>query len=151
VYNEFEMLDIVNFMLVRPNLATSGQPEPEDFAAIHAAGYQLIINLVPPESGDYLPEEPQIAASHGLEYLAIPVVWDAPTRDDLQQYFDALDDNRARPVWAHCVVNYRVSAFTFLYRVLREGVPLETALTAMLAIWEPNPTWQRFIDERLMG
>jgi hypothetical protein len=36
-----------------------------------------------------------------------------------------------------------------LYRVLRQGVPSETADAMMRQIWEPNPTWQAFIDERL--
>jgi hypothetical protein len=40
----------------------------------------------------------------------------------------------------------RVSCFVFLYRVLRLGLPVETALQNMLAIWQPNEVWQRFID-----
>jgi hypothetical protein len=36
-----------------------------------------------------------------------------------------------------------------LYRVLRQGVPLEEARALMHQIWTPNATWQAFIDETL--
>jgi hypothetical protein len=43
----------------------------------------------------------------------------------------------------------RVSAFMFLYRVLRQDVPLEEARATMNQLWEPNATWQKFIDAAL--
>jgi hypothetical protein len=44
----------------------------------------------------------------------------------------------------------RVSAFVMLYRVLRQGVPLDAARTTMARIWEPNPVWHQFIQEALV-
>jgi hypothetical protein len=37
-----------------------------------------------------------------------------------------------------------------LYRVLRQGVPLDEARTTMARIWEPNPVWHQFIQEALV-
>jgi hypothetical protein len=36
-----------------------------------------------------------------------------------------------------------------LYRVSRQGVPVQEADAMMRQIWEPNPTWQAFIDQHL--
>ena len=141
--------DIINYLPIRPGLLTSGQPERDQFDALKDAGIQTIINLVPSVSGDYLMEEPILVANLGLEYIPIPVIWDSPTRANLARYFETLDARRDRLVLAHCVVNYRVSAFTFLYRVLRENAPLEEARQVMLSIWEPNAVWLKFIQENL--
>lgn len=140
---------ILNFLQIYPNLATSGQPEPDQFAAIKEAGYEVLVNLVPPISPEALPEEAEIVAGLGLEYIHIPVLWDSPTLQDLEQFFQVLDANSGHKVFAHCVLNMRVSAFVFLYNVIRKGIPEEIARQSMLEIWEPNPTWESLINGAL--
>jgi protein tyrosine phosphatase (PTP) superfamily phosphohydrolase (DUF442 family) len=115
------------------------------------AGYELVINLVPSSSPEALPEEQSVVTSLGMEYCYIPVIWDAPASQDLKQFFAVLNQNPARKVFVHCVLNYRVSAFVFLYRVMVQGIKIEKARQSMLEIWEPNPTWQRFIQEQLLA
>ena len=51
----------------------------------------------------------------------------------------------------HCVLNYRASAFVFLWRVLRRGEAPEAARLDMLSVWQPDETWQAFIDRALAG
>jgi hypothetical protein len=46
-------------------------------------------------------------------------------------------------------MNMRVSAFMFLYRVLKQNVPESEATSDLHAIWEPDEAWSRFIAERL--
>jgi protein tyrosine phosphatase (PTP) superfamily phosphohydrolase (DUF442 family) len=137
--------DIVNFYEIHSNLFTAGQPEPEQFPVLKEAGVELVINLVPASSTDAVQNEQEIVRALGIDYIHIPVIWTDPTRSDLDQFMDALDLNRDRKVFAHCVVNYRVSAFLFLYRVLRLGIPPETARQSMREIWEPDNTWENFI------
>ena len=96
-----------------------------------------------------LPNEPQLLADDGIDYVHIPVVFEQPTEDDLNQFFDAMDNSQDKKCFVHCIANARVSAFVMLYRVLRQGVPVEEANATMRQIWEPNPTWQAFIDARL--
>jgi hypothetical protein len=60
-----------------------------------------------------------------------------------------MEANRARKVFVHCVVNYRVSAFMYLYRVLRLGVDPEDAIWDLRSIWEPDETWLAFINTAL--
>ena len=68
---------------------------------------------------------------------------------DLELFFVVMDWYRDERVFVHCVLNWRVSVFTFLYRVLRLGVSQEEAMETLLQIWQPNPVWRRFIDHAL--
>lgn len=143
------MRSITNFVEIDESLGTAGQPEPDQFALIKKAGYDLVINLVPFSSPEALPDEDELVAEAGLDYCHIPVIWTQPTRHDLEQFFGVLNENRGRKVFAHCVMNFRVSAFVFLYQALIEHVPLETARQAMLQVWTPNDVWQNFIEDCL--
>jgi protein tyrosine phosphatase (PTP) superfamily phosphohydrolase (DUF442 family) len=141
--------EITNYLEISPLLGTAGQPGPAQFDAIHAAGYEVVINLVPAGSPDWLPDEAQRVAALGMAYIHIPVIWAQPTRADLMQFFAALESNRGRKLFVHCVLNMRVSAFVLLYRVLRQGVPLAEAWQPLRRIWEPDDTWRAFIEAQL--
>jgi protein tyrosine phosphatase (PTP) superfamily phosphohydrolase (DUF442 family) len=130
-------------------IGTAGQPTAGQFAAIRAAGYRVVINLAMPDSTGALPNEADLVAEQGITYIHIPVVWEAPTLQDLERFFVVMDVHRAEKVFVHCALNWRVSAFTFLYRVLRLGVPQEEAMGTLLQIWQPNPVWRHFIDQAL--
>jgi protein tyrosine phosphatase (PTP) superfamily phosphohydrolase (DUF442 family) len=138
---------IDNFHLVSDMLGTGGQPTAEQLAAVRDAGYELVINLAMPDSHDALPGEVDLVIELGMSYASIPVVWAEPTLDDLKQFFEVMERERGKKIFVHCIKNYRVSAFVFLYRVIRLGVPLRTARKAMLDVWQPNRVWREFIDE----
>ncbi len=143
------LTEIYNFLPIDKRWATAGQPTVEQFAAIKAAGYEVIINLGMPDSPRAVLNEVEVVAAQGIDYVAIPVVWEAPTGADLAAFFAAMNANQAKKRFVHCIANMRVSAFTFLYRVLVLGVPIEEARQMLHQIWEPNPIWQKFIDEQL--
>ncbi len=141
------MDSILNYLRISDTLGTAGQPAAEQFAGIRAAGYEVVINLALSTSTNALPNEGDLVAAQGMEYAHIPVMWKSPTAADLERFFAAMEQHRGRKVFVHCVLNMRVSCFVFLYRVLRLGVPVETALQDVLAIWQPDEVWQRFVDE----
>jgi len=141
-------LKIINYVEINPNLGTAGQPSLEQFADIKKAGYQVVINLNPDSAASAVEDEGSLVKSLGMDYIYIPVIWAEPKAADLEQFFNAMQQNQGRKVFVHCAMNMRVSAFVYLYRVLAEGAPEETARASMLAIWEPNETWQAFIDDR---
>jgi hypothetical protein len=72
-----------------------------------------------------------------------------PDAADLARFFAAMDATQDKKRFVHCIANMRVSAFVMLYRVLRQGVPLDEAWATMARIWEPNPIWHTFIREAL--
>jgi protein tyrosine phosphatase (PTP) superfamily phosphohydrolase (DUF442 family) len=112
-------------------------------------GYEVVINLATGTTPRDLPHEAAAVAMLGMQYIHIPVVWDHPTEADLTRFFEAMDATQAKKRFVHCIANMRVSAFVLLYRVLRQGVPLDEARTGMARIWEPNPVWHQFIQEAL--
>ena len=143
------MQNILNFLDISDHLGTAGQPTAEQFAELRAAGYQVIINLAMPDSTNALPDEAQLVQAQGMEYVHIPVVWEAPELADLERFLVAMDRFGGNKVLIHCAMNMRVSCFVLLYRVLRRGVPLDRATETMHQIWQPDPVWSAFIERGL--
>jgi protein tyrosine phosphatase (PTP) superfamily phosphohydrolase (DUF442 family)/quercetin dioxygenase-like cupin family protein len=142
--------EIYNYREAGPDLATSGQPDEEELAAIANAGYEVIINLALHNNPRYsLKDEAASVKQLGLEYIHIPVVFTAPTANDLQQFFDAMTAHKHRRVWVHCAANKRVTAFVGLYRCLHEGWRVERAFALQREIWEPDAVWAAFIASQL--
>ena len=144
-----QLSDIYNFLALSDALGTAGQPTAEQFEAVKAAGYEVVINLATGTTPRDLPHEAQLLAEHGLDYIHIPVIFDQPSEADLTRFFEAMDDNQDKKCFVHCIANARVSAFVLLYQVLRQGIPLEDARSTMNQIWEPNETWHTFINNAL--
>ena len=133
--------DILNYTPIDGHLASSGQPKPEEFTLIAGAGFTTIINLATTASTGHLPDEADLCARAGLDFTWQPVDWNAPTLDDYLRFQQWLDSKRSRMVWVHCALNMRASLFCALYRVIREGLPLERARKGVLEVWEPNEIW----------
>lgn len=140
---------ILNYLPISEQIGTAGQPTRAQFADLRAAGYELVVNLALPDSTHALPDEAALVAEAGMDCVHIPVVWEAPTTKDLDEFFLVMDIFQDRPVFVHCAMNMRVSAFVLLYRVIRQGVPLPDAWEALRLIWEPNPTWAQFVADAL--
>lgn len=140
---------IFRFLPLGPRIGTAGQPAAEQFALLKEAGYGGVINLALPTSTNALPNEAQIVEDLGMRYVHIPVQFEAPTLEDLRRFFEAMDRLEPQKVFVHCALNLRVSAFMFLYRVLKLGTPIADAELALHRIWTPDPVWQDFIDRAL--
>jgi protein tyrosine phosphatase (PTP) superfamily phosphohydrolase (DUF442 family) len=142
--------DVMNYLSISDAIGTAGQPTASQFAAIRAAGYDIVVNLAMPDSSKALPNEQRLVAEQGMLYVHIPVVWEHPTAQNLEQFFDLMARCRGRRVFVHCAMNMRVSVFVFLYRAVWLGVSPDEAYKDILRIWQPNPVWQRFLDESLV-
>ena len=128
-----------------PWLATSGQPKPEQFAAIRESGFERVVSLLPDESEAYLPEEEEIVLAMGMAYDRIPVAWRNPTSENFEAYCEILDARyRNERLFVHCAANLRVSAFTYLWRV-RRGEDESDAAADLRDIWVPDGVWAEFI------
>ena len=84
-----------------------------------------------------------------MEYVHIPVEWDAPTVSDFNLFAGAMQMAPNKKTLLHCQVNYRASAFSFLYRVIHEGVAVGEAKADMNSVWTPNDTWRELIVQVL--
>lgn len=137
---------IYNYLRHSDRLATSGQPTETQLALVRDAGFETVVNLLPENAADSLPDEGAIVEELGLEYVSIPVIWVRPEPSDFDAFCASLETNRERRLFVHCAANMRVSAFLYLYRTTRLRVPALVAAADLHRIWRPNQVWQAFIE-----
>ena len=88
------------------------------------------------------------AAGLGMDYHNIQVEWENPTVANFVDYVTFMDSPAQQGVTlTHCKLNWRGAVFTYLYRVIRLQEDEAAAREDMLAIWQPNETWQQFINK----
>ena len=136
-------LSLLNEIQYSPYLTTAGQPAEEQFRALAEAGFQRVIFLAFNDHKNALKNEDRIARTAGLEFVHIPVAWDAPTTDDFDTFAAVM--RATEKTLVHCEVNFRASVFGFLYHVIYLGTPVEEAQSLLTRIWIPNETWETFI------
>lgn len=143
--------EIRNFLPLSEKLFTGGMPKTEQLRDAASQGVQVVINLALHDIPNALPEEEKLVKSLGMTYINIPVLWNNPTRENLNEFLDAIDAHSEEKVLVHCEANYRATAFPALYRILRLGWKPEDALGVMHQIWneEKYPVWKKFIEESI--
>lgn len=143
--------DIRNFLRLSENLFTSGMPKADQLTDAAQKGVQKVINLTAADAGDALPNEKELLDSLGVKYIHIPVEWNNPTRQNLDDFMNAMDAHQNDKVLVHCQANYRATGFVTLYRILRLGWDKEAAFQDLRKIWNPErfPIWQKFLEESL--
>ena len=144
-----DLSEIRNFREYSPTFASAGQPTKEQLAMLKSAGYERIAYIAFSNSRGAIADEDAIVKELGMDYVQVPVVWDAPTKSDFYAFAGAMQREPARKTLLHCQANFRASAFAFLYRVLYEGVAVGEAKADMNSVWQPNETWRALIFEVL--
>jgi len=142
------MDDIYNYLFYDDKLSSSGMPTAGQMRSVAEAGVDLVINLAPHDAPDAIPDEPELVASLGMEYINIPVNWNTPTRDGLNLFMEAMQRNRDKSILVHCEANFRASAFITMYRILRLDWNPAEAFDVMHTIWDEDafPVWKMFIE-----
>ena len=145
------MNDIYNYQFLNDKLSSSGMPTAGQIQAVAEENVRVVINLALLSSQGALPDEDKLVESLGMKYIHIPVEWNNPTRENLRDFFQAMDAHQDEKVLVHCQANYRASAFIMLYRVLRLGWNKADAIPVMEKMWNPEdfPVWEKFIDDCL--
>lgn len=122
-----ELPPIRNFMKVTPEFCTGGQPRPEHFEQLKKDGVKTVLNLRQP--GEHRAAEEQEAVQKaGLKYFNIPVNYQTPTDESVDEFLRITDDPANRPMFIHCTAAIRVGAFWMIRRVLRDGMSTDNAL-----------------------
>ena len=147
-------MDLLNFYQITPRIGTAGHPKPEDFPAIAAEGYEVVINLAMHTADDAIADEGSLISAAGMSYIHLPVPWEAPTADHLKQFCRLMDALADKKILVHCQVNARVSAFLLKYLTF-QGVSEADATTPLMETWKPqmDETWKAFlaIDKEEIG
>ena len=138
---------IKDYYQISDRLATSGQPTSQQFKSIKEAGYQVIINLAMSCSTNAIANEGAIVTDLGLVYVQIPVVWEAPTIEDVKLFFSTMQAFADKQVWVHCAKNMRVSCFIYFWQKYSLKLPEHQAKQPMDKIWQPTGVWQQLIEQ----
>ena len=139
------LADIINFRQYSPTFASAGQPTREQFSAIAENGFERIVYIAFTNNPNALPDADQVVKGLGMEYMHIPVTFNNPLASDFYAFADSLRRDDDKKTLLHCQVNARASAFSFLYRVIYEGVDMAEAKADMNTVWQPNEVWRDFI------
>lgn len=139
-----------NYVAISEKLHTCGSIDEKDLAQMKSAGISTIISLST-ESPSQIRLHKETASGLGMRYIHIPVSWKKPTIASLQAFFDAMDAHKQAGVLVHCRLNWRASAYTYLYRRVRLASPDTEAKPAMLEVWNPDKdrVWSAFINRAL--
>ncbi len=140
------MQTIKNYIQILPHIGTSGQPTAEQLGIIAKAGYGAVINLAMPEHDASFDNEGGIVSRLGMQYFHIPVPFDAPQKEHVRLFCNLMDALQGTQVWAHCILNYRVSAFMYHYLSKVEGFDKEKAMSPIFQEWTPDEIWQQILS-----
>src|SRR5512140_250198 len=110
-----------NLVQWRKGLASSAQPTADWLGKARDNGYDVVVNLAPPQTQGSIREEGGLVGATGAMYVNIPVDFKNPTPEDFRVFSEVLKANAGRNVLVHCQVNLRGTSFTFLYRVIHEN------------------------------
>ncbi|MDP1930648.1 MAG: protein tyrosine phosphatase family protein [Gammaproteobacteria bacterium] len=144
-----KMSEILNFREYSSTFASAGQPTREQLELIRDSGYERVIYIAFSTVGPAIPEEDQLVKALGMDYLHIPVDFNNPTIRDFNAFADAMRREPDTKTLLHCQINARATAFSFLYRVIYEDVPVAQAKADMNSVWHPNQVWKDFIFDVL--
>lgn len=141
--------EIRNYKEYSATFSSAGQPSKEQLELLKQAGFERVAYIAFSNSRGAIAEEDAIVRDLGMDYVQVPVIWDAPTKSDFYAFAGAMQREPDKKTLLHCQANYRASAFAFLYRVLYLDVPVAAAKADMNTIWQPNETWRKLIFEVL--
>ena len=138
--------DIKTYRKISDTLHTAAQPTAEQFKSIKNSGVDLVINLALSDSPGAIENEGDIVQGCAMAYIHIPVDFKKPETGDLVRFFQAMNQNKEKNILVPCAYNWRVPSFVYLYRVITQNCDEDTAKQDMLDVWDPDETWQSFID-----
>lgn len=117
---------IPNYHVIRPGIATAGQPSAESIKKLKSLGFKTVVNLRTPGEDKIVEKEKAAVAAQGLTYVSVPVTPASLSAADIAAVKKVLDDKSAGPVLLHCHSANRVGAVWAAVEVSR-GRPLADA------------------------
>lgn len=127
--------DIRAWQRLSSTITTSGRLQERDPARLAQLGIRHVVNLALDSHPEALAGEAQAMASAGLDYLHIPIPFDAPEPAHYERFKEAIAGAQG-PVHVHCIMNWRVSALFYLLH-LEHGMPKAEAREIMAKQWDP--------------
>ena len=141
--------EVVNYVAYDETFSSGGGVTAPALERLRDAGLERVIFLAYSDQEQSLENEDRVVDELGMDFVHIPVRWDAPDANHFGLFAAIMQQAPERPTLVHCQANYRASAFAMLYRVIYNDVPLAEAKADMNAVWTPTETWTDFILDTL--
>lgn len=138
---------IYHFRRLNSEITTSGQPSEAQLKEIAGLGVTHVINLGMHDHEKALPDEAASVAALGIEYIHIPVEFDAPTELHFARFCEEMERLSGKSVHVHCIANLRVTAFLYRYQRDVLDLPDGEARALMDTVWRPGKVWAEFIGD----
>ncbi|MFA9374679.1 MAG: protein tyrosine phosphatase family protein [Poseidonibacter sp.] len=143
------MQNILNYVKINELISTSGQPSEEEFSKIAQDGFEVVINLALHNASNAIKNEDKIVTDLDMSYFHIPVDFENPKISDIKLFLNILQSLGANKVWVHCALNYRVTAFMYVYHKYVLNTPFDEIDISMFEQWSPNKKWQELMKVSL--
>jgi protein tyrosine phosphatase (PTP) superfamily phosphohydrolase (DUF442 family) len=140
-----DLSDASNYRQYSESLSSSGQPTAEQLQDAAEQGFERIVYLAFTDNHSAIEDEDRVVKQLGMDYIHIPIDFDQPTLADFDLFERSMGEIDTAKTLVHCQVNFRASAFSFLYRVLAEDVAILEAKNDLDSVWVPNEVWYLFI------
>ena len=98
-----------------------------------------------PDHRESIDAEGSLVSRLGMNYIHLPVPFDAPSPGQARRFCDIMDALGDEKVFVHCIMNYRVSAFLYLYFKHRLGYSEKEARSPMFDRWQPDAVWEALL------
>ena len=143
------METINNYIQINNNITSSGQATALEFEKIASQGFDIVINLAVCHSEGRLENEDKIVTDLGMNYIHIPVEFEEPTEKNLLDFIEILDALKNKKVWVHCIMNYRVTAFMYVFHKYILRTPFDDIDLSIFNEWSPDKKWQELMQTEL--
>ncbi len=101
------------------------------------------------DSSNAIVNEDKVVTDLNMSYIHIPVVFENPTLKQLKFFLDVLSVNKERKVWIHCALNYRASAFMYIFHKYYLKTPFDEIDLSLLEQWQPDEKWQNILKTNI--
>lgn len=125
-----------------PNVATAGQPTPQQLIELARAGFKAVIDLREPHEFRGF-DESEVVSQCGMEYINIPITYQGIDAAEFDQFRDLLRDGNRHPVLVHCATANRVGALLLPHLVLDHGTAPDAALDVASQVGLRSPELAR--------
>ena len=139
------MEEILNYIKINELISTSGQPSVEQFKEIAQNDFEVVINLALHDASNAIENEDKIVTDLEMAYFHIPVDFNNPKPSDVKLFLNTLQALGANKVWVHCALNYRVSAFMYIYHKYVLQTAFDDIDISLFQEWLPDTKWQEII------
>ena len=108
--------------------------------------FDVIINLSVDDDRS-LTHEAKIVSKNGMVYIHIPISWTKPQTDRMNLFFHILDGfmKEDKKVFIHCMKNYRVSVFMYLYK--RDVLQEKKVKLIAPSDYKPTKVWRKLLKK----